>query len=101
MTASASRYSGLDLRPEVAAALPSVLPSMAEQAVTAITVEVPSYADAFSGSMGQNIENAVQLAVGTFLRLATRPDSADPGAQLSRAIDGAYELGRGEARSGR
>ena len=30
----------------------------------AVTVEVPSYADAFSGRMGQNIENAVQMALG-------------------------------------
>lgn len=101
MTASTPRFSGLDLSPEVATALQSVLPRMAEHAIAAITVEVPSYADAFSGSMGRTIENAVQLALGTFLRLATRPDGADPGTPLARAIDGAYELGRGEARSGR
>lgn len=96
-----SRFGGLDLDTEVVAALQAVLPRMAEDAVAAITVEVPMYTDAFSGTMGQNIENAVQLALGTFLRLATNPDGADPGAQLPRAIDGAYELGRGEARSGR
>lgn len=74
---------------------------MAERTVTAITVEVPSYADAFSGRMGQIIENAVQMSLGAFLRLATRPPDADPGTNLFPAIDGAYELGRGEARDGR
>jgi len=51
--------------------------------------------------MGQNIENAVQTALGAFLRLATRAENADPGLPLSPALDGAYELGRGEARNGR
>jgi hypothetical protein len=96
-----SRFAGLKLSADVIAALRAVLPQMAENSVAAITVEVPSYADAFSGRMGQNIENAVQLALGAFLRLATGADDEDAGAQLSPAIDGAYELGRGEARSGR
>ncbi|PJE02368.1 MAG: transcriptional regulator [Mycobacterium sp.] len=74
---------------------------MAERTVTAITVAVPSYADAFSGRMGQIIENAVQTSLGVFLRLATRPEHTDPGTSLFPAIDGAYELGRGEARQGR
>ncbi|WP_310773772.1 PucR family transcriptional regulator [Mycobacterium sp. Z3061] len=74
---------------------------MAERTVTAITVAVPSYADAFSGRMGQIIENAVQTSLGVFLRLATRPRDTDPGTSLLQAVDGAYELGRGEARQGR
>jgi PucR C-terminal helix-turn-helix domain len=95
------RYTGLALDDTVVAALRAVLPKMAERTVTAVTVEVPTYADAFSGPMGQNIENAVQMALGAFLRLATREEGSDPGQPLSRALDGAYELGRGEARSGR
>nr|WP_082994454.1 PucR family transcriptional regulator [Mycobacterium gordonae] len=74
---------------------------MAERTVTAITVAVPSYADAFSGRMGQIIENAVQTSLGIFLRLATRPEGTDAGTSLLQAVDGAYELGRGEARQGR
>lgn len=74
---------------------------MAERTVTAITLEVPSYTDAFSGRMGQTIENAVQTSLGAFLRLATRAQDSDPGPPLSPALDGAYELGRGEARQGR
>ena len=97
----ALRFSGLDLSDEVVTELQAVLPRMAERTVTAITVEVPSYTRAFSGRMGQTIENAVQMALGAFLRLALRAHDSDPAATLSPALDGAYELGRGEARQGR
>src|SRR6185437_14812517 len=86
---------------EVVAALQSVLPRMAERTVTAVTVEVPSYADAFDGRMGQTIENAVQMALAAFLRLAVAARDSDPASTLSPALEGAYELGRGEARQGR
>jgi hypothetical protein len=95
------RLTSLDLPDEVVEALQAVLPRMAENTVTAVTVEVPSYARAFSGRMGQTIENAVQMALGAFLRLAVRSHDSDPSATLSPALDGAYELGRGEARQGR
>ena len=92
---------GLMLNDLVVAALRGVLPAVAEHTVAAVTVEVPSYADAFSGRMGQRIEGAVQMALGAFLQLAARPHDADPGPTLSPALEGAYELGRGEARQGR
>lgn len=95
------RLTGLHLDEPVVRALEATLPAMAERTVTAITIEVPSYARAFSGRMGQNIEDAVQTSLGVFLRLVTRADDADPGPPLSPALDGAYELGRGEARQGR
>lgn len=98
---SAARFTGLALEPDVVASLEAVLPRMAERTVAAVTAEVPAYTDAFSGRMGQNIENAVQTALGAFLRLATRAEDSDPGPPLSPAIDGAYNLGRGEARNGR
>lgn len=91
----------LDLNDQVVAALRGVLPAVAEHTVAAVTVEVPSYADAFSGPMGQRIEGAVQMALGAFLQLAARSHGSDPGPSMSAALDGAYELGRGEARSGR
>lgn len=87
---------GLD--PKVAAALRSHLAEVADSAVLAIVDEVPSYAGAWSGRMGEVIRNAVQLALGGFLTLATRQDADAPKAP---AIEGAYQLGRGEARSGR
>jgi len=96
-----TRFIGLDLDDEIVEALEGVLPRMAEHTVAAVTAEVPSYADAFDDRMGQNIERAVQLALGAFLRLATRSHGADPGPRLSPALDGAYDLGRGEARNGR
>jgi hypothetical protein len=87
---------GLD--PQVAAALRSHLAEVADSAVLTIIDEVPSYAGAWSGRMGEVIRNAVQLALGGFLTLATRQDADAPKAP---AIEGAYQLGRGEARSGR
>ena len=101
MSDSAARFTGLAVDPQTIAALESVLPRMAERAVAAITAEVPAYTDAFSGRMGHNIENAVQTSLGAFLRLATRDQGSDPGPPLSPALEGAYELGRGEARNGR
>ena len=101
MSDSQARLSGLALDPEVVTALEAVLPQMAERTVGAIVAEVPAYTDPFSGQMGHNIENAVQTSLGAFLRWATGAEGSDPGTQLSPAVDGAYELGRGEARNGR
>ncbi|HWM03482.1 MAG TPA: helix-turn-helix domain-containing protein [Actinophytocola sp.] len=77
------------------------LPSVAERVVTAIIDEVPSYEDAFSGPMGETIRNAVQLALGGFLSLAGGRRGSDPRTPAAPAVEGAYQLGRGEARSGR
>ena len=87
--------------PEVAAAMLGELPAVAGQTVAAIVVEVPSYAEAFTGPMGRKIENAVQLALGGFLELATAAGGADPSRPIGPALEGAYLLGRGEARTGR
>lgn len=101
MQDSAGRLSGLELDPAVIASLEAVLSRMAEDTVGAIIAEVPAYTDPFSGKMGQNIENAVQTSLGAFLRMATRAENSDAAPPLSAALDGAYELGRGEARNGR
>ncbi|WP_036491330.1 MULTISPECIES: helix-turn-helix domain-containing protein [Nocardioides] len=71
---------------------------VAERAVAAIIDEVPSYAGALSGPMGATIRNAVQLALGGFLTLAKREGESLP---MAPALEGAYQLGRGEARNGR
>ena len=78
--------------------LRSRLPDIAGKTVTAIIAEVPGYTNALAGPMGAKIEGAVQLALGGFLRLT---GSGDPGTPLAPALEGAYVLGRGEARSGR
>jgi hypothetical protein len=86
----------------VTAAIRAELPGIAERTVAAIVVEVPSYADAFSGDMGHAIENAVELALGGFLELAAASGpGADASTPIDPALDGAYALGRGEARGGR
>jgi hypothetical protein len=86
---------------DVAEAMRRDLPAVAERTVATIVVEVPSYADAFGGEMGERIGNAVQLALGGFLELATAGGGADASTPIQPAIEGAYALGRGEARSGR
>ena len=87
---------GLDLA--VAASMRSSLAQVAESSVEAIIAEVPSYAGPMGGPMGETIRNAVELALGGFLTLASREDVSTP---LAPALEGAYRLGRGEARSGR
>jgi hypothetical protein len=91
----------LSIPDAVADAMRIELPSVAEQTVAAIVIEVPSYADAFGGEMGRTIENAVQLALGGFLELASAGGGGDASTPIQPALDGAYALGRGEARSGR
>ncbi len=78
----------------------SQLPEVADHVVAAVIGEVPSYTDAFSGSMGETIRNAVQLALGGFLSLVDGR-GAGPRTPRAPAVEGAYQLGRGEARSGR
>ncbi len=91
----------LDLDERLVGKLRERLPSVAEHTVVAVTAEVPGYARALTGHMRDNIENAVQLALGTFLRLVERSSDSDPSTPLEPALKGAYALGRGEARSGR
>lgn len=88
----------VDLDDDLVAALRGELAEVAERAVASIIDEVPSYAGALSGPMGATIRNAVQLALGGFLTLATRDGESPP---MGPALEGAYQLGRGEARSGR
>ncbi len=85
----------------MAAAVSAELTDVAEATVAEIIVEVPSYADEFTGHMGEVIRNAVELALAGFLELATARSGADPSRPIRPALEGAYELGRGEARSGR
>ena len=77
------------------------LPDVATHTVEAVTREVPGYTGALSGSMGANIEAAVQMALAGFLKLAGGSRGSDPSTPLGPTLEGAYALGRGEARSGR
>ncbi|MGH3449996.1 MAG: PucR family transcriptional regulator [Haloechinothrix sp.] len=91
----------LDLDNATIAVLRERLPLVAEEAVAAITVEVPSYEGALSGRMGANIRGAVETALGNFLDLVGGPREPSPGSSLGVRSEAAYELGRGEARNGR
>lgn len=95
------RAAHLELDGRVAGALRDRLPLLAERTVTAITAEVPSYSGTLTGQMRDKIENAVQIALGTFLQLLERSHGADPSTPLVPALEAAYTLGSGEARSGR
>lgn len=89
----------LDLGAERVALLKEHVPGIAELALGAIVEEVPGYSGALRGRMAENIEEAVQIALRSFLNLAAR--SGDPSAPLGPALQASYDLGRGEARSGR
>jgi hypothetical protein len=100
-SATARGAAALRIDERVLRALRERLPDVATHTVEAVTAEVPGYAGALSGSMGANIEAAVQMALAGFLKLAAGSGGADPSTPLGPALEGAYALGRGEARSGR
>lgn len=91
----------LDLAPDVLQELRAALPDLAKSAVHAITEQVPSYHSTFTGDMGRSIQSAVELALVNFLRLAAKSTVVDPTTPIAQSTAAAYELGRGEARSGR
>ena len=91
----------LQLPADAVTEMRSRLPAVADETVAAIIAEVPSYEGALTGPMGENIRNAVQLALGGFLSLASGRRGANPRTPTAPAVEGAYQLGRGEARSGR
>ena len=95
---AAEHAAELSIPPEVQSELKRALPQVAADAVQAIIVEVPSYAEARDYLVG-NIDSAVQVALGSFLTMAARSD--DPSSPLGPARQASYALGRGEARSGR
>ncbi|CAN5162401.1 PucR family transcriptional regulator [soil metagenome] len=100
-SAASASQEPLTLPPEAVAEIRGALPGIADDVVAVILEEVPSYADAFAGPMGETIRGAVQVARGAFLSLATGRGGADPRTPAAPAVEGAYQLGRGEARSGR
>ncbi len=75
------------------------LSEVAVHVVTAVREEVPAYGEGMGEQMAATIEQAVQMALAGFLRVAG--SATEPGTPLSPTVEGAYALGRGEARSGR
>jgi hypothetical protein len=82
-------------------ALREGLSSVASQTIAAVMAEVPGYRVGFRGPMGESIQAAVQMAIGGFLKLAGGSSDVDPSTPRRTTLDGAYALGRGEARAGR
>ncbi len=77
------------------------LHDVAVNTVAAIRKAVPEYSRDFGGPMGETIQNAVEVALSTFLRLAQQAQIEESNPPFTAALEGAYALGRGEARSGR
>ncbi|MEX0426001.1 PucR family transcriptional regulator [Nocardioides sp. DS6] len=102
MARRAARLATYDvqLSPEILARMREILPRVGEDVVASIIAEVPSYQDALAGPMGETIRTAVRVALGGFLSIVSGR-TADVPAATPPALEGAYELGRGEARSGR
>jgi hypothetical protein len=93
---------GVGLTPQVVEELRAGLPAAAARTVEAVTEQVPEYSRAvIPTDTARTIEASVELALGTFLRLATDEGAGDSAARLAPALEGAYALGRGEARAGR
>ena len=92
----------VELPPNVVEELRAGLPAAAARTVEAVTEQVPEYSRAvIAPDTARTIEASVELALGTFLRLATDEGVGDSAARLAPALEGAYALGRGEARAGR
>jgi hypothetical protein len=100
-SATARGAAELEIDDRVVSMLREGLPEVATHTVAAVVAEVPGYTGALRGPMGENIEAAVQMALAGFLKLASRSRDSDPSTPLGPTLDGAYALGRGEARSGR
>ena len=87
MSLPEARTTRITLDPRLLDLLRRRLPEVATHTIAAVTDEVPSYAGAFGGPMGDNVENAVQMALAGFLRLAARGRVVDQAQPLSPAPD--------------
>ncbi len=81
-------------------AVRDALPGVAMQVIVAVKAQVPAYRD-LPEDEGEALASAVRLALEGFLASSSAPHSTDAALPRAPAIEGAYELGRGEASSGR
>jgi hypothetical protein len=91
----------LQLEPDVLAALEAELPNVAGATVAAVSAEVPGYADGLSDQMATGIAAGVRMALAAFLQLVADRADRSPSVARDAATNGAYRLGRTEAREGR
>ena len=80
-------------------AMRAALHGVALQTIEAVATEVPGYRGSLDAQARSTLAQAVELALSGFLALAA--EEQDPSAPLTPVLQGAYALGRGEARSGR
>ncbi len=83
----------------VLVALQGRLHDVAQQTIDAVVQEVPGYHGTLDGAAQAILAQAVEGALSGFLSLAAADQ--DPSAPLAPALQGAFALGRGEARRGR
>src|ERR687891_2920853 len=96
MATPAARTTFAAVPPEAADVLRPALPSLADEMIAAIAVEVPDYARAMEGTFGQLVRMGVEVALNRFIDMV-----ADPSADVTRAQDTYVNLGRGEFHAGR
>ncbi len=90
---------GPGLSGSVLDAMRDALHDVANQTIEAVVTDVPGYRDSLDEQARETLAGAVELALRGFLSLAAQdPDPSEP---LAPALEGAYALGRGEARAGR
>lgn len=89
------------LSPTIVTEIGKLLPRVGEDVVNAVIAEVPAYQDAWAdGKMAGIIQSAVQMALTGFLSAASG-GTEHLALATPQAIRGAFDLGGGEARSGR
>jgi hypothetical protein len=81
----------------VATALRAELPTLADEVLGVIAVEVPAYARPLEGAFGAGVSRGVQIALSHFLELAEGEPDVSPAVGRELYV----ELGRGEVRAGR
>ena len=96
MATPAARTTFAAVPPEAADVLRPALPGLADEMITAISLEVPDYARAMEGTFGQLVRLGVEVALNRFVDMV-----ADPTSDVTRARDTYVNLGRGEFHAGR
>src|SRR4051794_13348337 len=84
------------LPPEAAGMLRPVLPTLADETIAAIAVEVPDYERAMEGEFGQVVRLGVETALSRFVDVLVGERADRPGARETYV-----SLGRGEFHAGR
>ena len=91
----------LDLSAPATAALRGALPDVARRIVDAITTEVAEYRGGMDDASATPIGSAVEFALDSFLHMVTDETRTEAAAPPGPMLEAAYDLGRGEAASGR